>query len=691
MNSASGIRILIIDDEALIRRTLADYLFERGYETAIAADGMEGLVQARNERFDIVLVDLRMPHMDGLEVIDALEIEQPGLPVVVVSGTGVLSDAVEAMRRGAADYVSKPIRDMNEIAVVIDRVLEKTRLIAERDRYQRELEQLNRSLEAEVARRTADLKQANVQLEHLLAQIQEQARRVQRIINTVPEGVILLDADRRVVLTNPVAESDLAVLTGTQAKASQPRDLSIPDRAHSGRLVRTQIGQVLSYLGDRSLVELLSPPPEGLWHKVSQGDQRYEVIARPIRASSCPDEWVLVTRDVTQERAIQRQMWQQERLAVVGQLAAGVAHDFNNHLTAITGYAELLWRELDNDARCEDVQEILKAAKRSAELTRQLLVFSRKQVIQPVVLNLNDLISDMQKMLQRLIGENIDLVPVLDPKLGQVEADRGQIEQVVMNLVVNARDAMPTGGKLIIETANVERDDVDTRADMVPGSYVMLSVRDTGIGMDQETQSHLFEPFFTTKERGKGTGLGLATVYGIVRQSAGYIWFDSKLGKGTIFKVCLPRVFQLVERRLQDSDPLEAFQGSETIMLVEDDSAVRSLARRILQQRGYTILEAGDTDEALARCNDYGEIIHLVITDVVMPGKLSGREMAERIVAVRSERDQTAPMVLYMSGYTDDAIAQYGVLDPDVNFIQKPFTATALARKVREVLDSAAM
>ena len=384
-------------------------------------------------------------------------------------------------------------------------------------------------------------------------------------------------------------------------------------------------------------------------------------------------------------RASEEQLRQSQKLEAVGQLAGGVAHDFNNLLTVITGYCGLILRRLNpDDSMHSQVEEIKKAAERAASLTRQLLAFSRKQVLQPKVLDLNSLVTETSKMLRRLVGENIELVSALDPALGQVKADDGQIEQVIMNLVVNARDAMPKGGKLTVETANVFLDQSYTRQHIAvqPGAYVMLAVSDTGCGMDAETQKHIFEPFYTTKEKGKGTGLGLSTVYGIVKQSGGHLWVYSEVGRGTTFKVYLPRVDESVDARSLGEAHTESPHGWETVLLVEDEDVVRGLLRDVLEMEGYTVLEATGGSEAIRICKQHEGPIHLMITDVVMP-QMGGREIAERVKPLRPEM-----RVLFMSGYTDDAIVHHGVLDAEVAFLEKPFTPDAVARKVRTVLDA---
>jgi len=380
--------------------------------------------------------------------------------------------------------------------------------------------------------------------------------------------------------------------------------------------------------------------------------------------------------------ATQFQLQQSQKLEVIGQLAGGVAHDFNNMLTAIIGYTDLSLRRvgLENPIR-RNLEETKKAAERAASLVRQLLAFSRKQILEPKVLDLNDVVKDMQKMLTRLIGENIQLATTLEAELGSVKADPNQVEQIIMNLVVNARDAMPRGGRVTIETANITIDDQSVKH-LKPGEYVMLAVCDTGSGMDQETQRRIFEPFFTTKAVGKGTGLGLSTVYGIVKQSGGYIWVNSEPGMGTMFKVYLPRIDDATTVTDEKLAPeTTALRGSETILLVEDEDVVRGLTRKILMQAGYNVLDAKGGEEALRVCRVYAGPIDLLLTDVVMP-EISGKEVADRLAELRP-----AIRVLFMSGYTDEAIVQHRVLDANVEFIQKPFTWIGLTRKVRDVLN----
>ena len=401
-------------------------------------------------------------------------------------------------------------------------------------------------------------------------------------------------------------------------------------------------------------------------------------------AAGHPSHLLGVGIDIGQRKSLEEQFRQAQKMEAVGQLAGGVAHDFNNLLTIIRGYADLVLSTLNQrDRRRADVDEMIKAADRAANLTRQLLAFSRKQVLQLALLDVNSLVSDTTKMLRRLIGEDIELVTPLAPDVALVQADAGQLEQILMNLVINGRDAMPHGGRLSIETANVTLDDVYTKRHVAvrPGPYVMLAVTDSGIGMDEQTKHRIFEPFFTTKELGRGTGLGLATVYGIVEQSGGHIWVYSEPGRGTTFKVYLPHAGDAVAAGRPAGDSTTAPTGSETILLVEDEGAVRSLARALLERAGYRVLDAQDPEHAGDVFHHYADEITLLLTDVIMPGS-TGPELFERLSS-----DQPSLRVLYMSGYTDDAVVHQAGLSSDVMFLQKPFTAHELARKVREALD----
>jgi PAS domain S-box-containing protein len=402
-------------------------------------------------------------------------------------------------------------------------------------------------------------------------------------------------------------------------------------------------------------------------------------------------EHVVACEDMTElkqaeeeKASLQDQLRQSQKVEAIGRLAGGIAHDFNNLLTIIKGYSQLSRIELkEADPLRGNIDEIQKAAERAASLTRQLLAFSRRQVMEMRVVDLNSLLRDLEKMLRRVIGEDIEMVIRLAADLGSVRADVGQIEQVIMNLAVNAKDAMPSGGKLTIETANVALDESDARShvDVNPGPYVMFSVSDTGTGMTPEVRERIFEPFFTTKEKGKGTGLGLSTAYGIVKQSKGHIWVDSVQGKGTTFKIYLPSVNEPLEEIRKEVLRKEPPLGNETVLIVEDEAEVRKLISKMLERQGYAILETSDGEEALLVCERCKGPIHLMLVDVIMPG-MSGSELAKVVKPLYPEIK-----ILYMSGYTDEAIVRHGVLGKGVNYIQKPFTLEGLARKVREVLD----
>ncbi|MBU4185585.1 MAG: transporter substrate-binding domain-containing protein [Proteobacteria bacterium] len=412
---------------------------------------------------------------------------------------------------------------------------------------------------------------------------------------------------------------------------------------------------------------------------------KYEDRFLHIRISPFSEGAIITSIDLTETKNLHDQLRQSQKMEAIGTLAGGVAHDFNNLLTAILGYAELSLMDIrkDNPVR-EKIEEIKKAGNSAASLTRQLLAFSRKQIIKPVILDINEEISETEKMLKRMIGEDIEFLLVLEPELWRVYADPGQIDQVLMNLVVNARDAMPRGGKITIETANVEMDEAYFRGrgvECVPGPYVMIAVTDDGTGMDEETLFRIFDPFFTTKEIGSGTGLGLSMVYGIVKQNNGYVWVYSEPGKGTTFKISFPRVAEDVVAGKEQEKFAGEISGSETVLIVEDDDALRNLAKNVLKKYGYTILEAENGEKALNVSETYEGSIHLLLTDVVMP-KMSGSDLAEKLQSIRPET-----RVIYMSGYTDNAIVHHGVLAPGLNFIEKPFSPEGLARKAREVLD----
>ena len=492
------------------------------------------------------------------------------------------------------------------------------------------------------------------------------------LVEDSPFGIFQSAPDGRLLAVNPALVNILGYDSAAELLAqNMARDVYV-DPEDRARLIEdvTRRGSLSA---------------ESVWRRKDGKTVTVRQTGRAVRdAHGRVESFNVIVEDITERKLLEAQFRQAQKMEAVGRLAGGVAHDFNNLLTAILGCADLLLETLGPEVpEREDVEEIRKAARRAADLTRQLLAFSRQQVLAPQVLDLNVLVPNLEKLLRRLIGEDVELRTTLGAGLGAVKADPGQIEQVIVNLAVNARDAMPDGGRLTIETCNAELDETYAAEHFPtrPGSYVLLAVTDTGTGMDADTKSHIFEPFFTTKGQGQGTGLGLATAYGIVKQSGGYVWVYSEPGQGTSFKIYLPRVVDAPEPARPAQDAPVSLRGSETILLVEDDEMVRTLTRRLLEANGHTVLLASRGDAALELARRHEARIDLLITDVVMPG-MSGRDLADEVQTLLP-----GIKVLYLSGYTDDAIVRHGVLEPGVAFLQKPFTADALARKVREVLD----
>jgi len=494
------------------------------------------------------------------------------------------------------------------------------------------------------------------------------------LLEAAPDAMVVVNQGGQIVLLNVQAEKQFGYnrdeLVGQEVKRIVPEGFAerlIADGTRTAaEALAQQIGMGIDLYGRRK----------------NGSDFPIEIMLSPLESA----EGILVTaaiRDITERKHMEQMLRQAQKMEAVGQLAGGVAHDFNNLLGVILGYSDLLLERLGtNDSQRKDIEEIQKAGVRAALLTRQLLAFSRKQVLQPKVLDLNEVVAGAETLLRRLIGENIELLVIPNAALGRVKADSGQLEQIIINLAVNARDAMPAGGKLTIETSNVELDEqyAAQHASTLPGQHVMLAVTDTGCGMDAKTKAHIFEPFFTTKEFGKGTGLGLATVYGIVKQSGGSVWVYTEPGLGTTFKIYLPCVSPLVEI-VSPSDKVEKVdRGSQTILIVEDDAALLQVTRRSLEDVGYAILAARSPAQAIDISESHQGPINLMVTDVIMPG-MSGDRLAIHLSVLRPEMK-----VLYVSGYTDDTIVHHGVLEPGLAFLQKPFSPKTLARKVGEVL-----
>lgn len=495
------------------------------------------------------------------------------------------------------------------------------------------------------------------------------------LIESLPMGLIIADEKGRITDLN---ESSLRMFGYSREELlGQAIETLLPERLRN------------SHQGHRAgYIQHPHARPMGLGMELFA--RRKDGTEFPVEVSLGPlatKDGMLVTGtviDITERKKIEQQLRLAQRMEAIGQLAGGIAHDFNNLLAVIMGSADIIVDALPRgDPLGRKVEMIRSAGSSAADLVRQLLAFSRQQMVQPLVLNVPKIIARTQAMLQRIIGEDIEFKVIVEDSVGSIKADPGQIEQVLLNLAANARDAMPKGGRLSIHASNVELDESDRKkhAPVVPGPYVMLAIEDTGCGMDLKTQARIFDPFFTTKALGKGTGLGLATVYGIVKQTGGYIWVYSELGHGTIFRVYLPRVGKAIQTAQREASETEALQGSETILLAEDSESLREMAQEYLESIGYRVLSAVSGEKALQRAKDFQGPIHLLLTDVVMP-EMSGPELANHMTSLRP-----GVKIIFTSGYSDDAITRQGILDPKVAFIQKPYRPKALAKKVRQVLN----
>ena len=667
-------RILYVEqDEAdidLTRTALA--ATARHLSLEIVRFSREALRRLEADPFDLVVADLRLPDMSGLDLLR--EARQRGLkvPFIVITGKGDEGAALAALKLGAYDYIVKRENHLTQLPYAIDNAIDRSQLV-----------EANRRLQAELAERA----RAQAENARLVQEVMGQRQRLDEIVASVPGLVWEMwghpdAAEQRMAFMSGHVEPMLGY---TVQQCLLTPDF-LPSIIHPDDRARTATETAASFSsgnGGISQFRLIARNGRIVWV-----EGRTTVIknagGRPVGMRGVMMD-ITAGKEADRAKAdLEEELRQAQKIESIGRLAGGIAHDFNNLLTAINGYADLMLEELPVDDRWRvGITEIRQAGERAAELTSQLLAFSRRQLLQPRVLDLNALVADSTKMLKRLLGEDIDLITVLDPQLGHVTADAGQVHQIVLNLALNARDAMPQGGRLIIESQNVifAEDSSQMHVSVVPGAYVMLAISDNGCGMDQETLSHIFEPFFTTKEQTKGTGLGLATVYGIVKQSGGSIFVYSEPGNGATFKIYLPRIDRPVSRSQEQRVEVDTLRGSETVLVVEDEEAVRKLVDQALRKYGYEVLEAANGAEALQLCETHPPPIPLMITDVVMP-QMSGRELAARL------RERYPEMrVLYMSGYTDDAVVRHGLLDASMFFLQKPFTPGVLVRKVRETLD----
>jgi len=646
--TAESLRLLVVDDDADYAKMAAQFVRVSGAwpgaDIQLAHTYEQALDALTSGAFDVALLDYWLGARDGLSLLR--EVRQRGIDTsaIMLTGRGAEEVAVESMKAGAADYLSKANLTIEEL----ERAVRHALALRANERQRRQAEGALRASE----------------------------ERFRALVENSSDALMLLDAEGRVTYMTSSSSRQFGWMPD-QMIGRSVFDFVHPDDADAAAARMTE---VITSPGKTVTREIRFRHADGSW-RIMEGVAVNRLDDPSVRAI------VVNARDITDRRKLEEQLRMSQKMEAVGQLAGGVAHDFNNLLTAILGYCNLMLDDMPSeDPLRGDLDEIRAAGERAAALTRQLLAFSRRQMLQPQVVDLNAVVRQMEKLLRRLISEDVELATRLAPDLMTVRVDPASIEQILVNLAVNARDAMPVGGRLTIETSNIDLDTAYavTHVTMTPGRYVMLAVGDTGEGMDAATRARVFEPFFTTKEQGKGSGLGLATVYGMVKQSGGYIWVYSEPGHGTMFKVYFPPAEQRTSeaaaehpgRRTSDGK-----QGWETVLLVEDEDAVRALAREVLRRHGYVVLEARHGVDALRIAERHGDDIHLMVTDIVMP-HMSGRDLAERLSSARP-----GMKVLFMSGYTDHAL-MHRELTPGSAFLQKPFTPEGFARKVRSVLDA---
>ena len=662
------IKLLFVEDDK------ADQLlFERfvkkenlAYDFRIASTIEEAKIQLEGDNFDIIVSDYNLGDGTALDLLTT----NSQIPVIVVTGAGDEHTAVQAMKMGAYDYLIKSVESSHLVTLSI-------------------------TVENALIRKSAEKK------------LEQSENLYRSVVKTMSDGLIIVNPKFLITFAN----ESFCTITGL--KEEKILNHAFTDLIASGQRIKIK-SEIKNCNTGKSVVF------ESRLLTANNKKRDILVSAAPLFGTdNKPEQYILVLHDITerkryesalqqardeleirvkertlelenayqelhkemeQRKSFEEKYYQSQKMEAIGRLAGGIAHDFNNLLTIIQGYSQLLMAKLmDTDPLYEKINQINLAGTRAETLIRQLLAFSRKQVIQPKVLNLNQVVKEIEKMIRRLIGEDIDLSITLDSKLDAVKMDHGQMEQIIMNIVVNSRDAMPSGGKLSIATKNVHAE--NSHPLLPAGDYVMMSISDTGIGMEDDIKSHIFEPFFTTKEKGIGTGLGLATVYGIVQQSEGHITAQSERNKGTSIQIYLPRVQVPASVKTETRVALSDIRGSETILIVEDETFLREMIKETLTSFGYSIISASGGQEAIPLCKKHKNKIHLILTDVVMP-QMDGREFIEYLKPLHPRTK-----VLYMSGYTDDDILRHGIRDLETEFIQKPFSPIALVRKIREILD----
>ncbi len=641
------LKILLVEDSATDAKLVMAEIRRAGHETEFARveDGEAFRAALRGSTWDAIICDWSMPKFSARAALAIVKDRGLDLPFIIVSGTVGEEMAVEAMRAGASDYVLKD--KLTRLVPVVEREI--------RDRRDRAAHRQSEKARVASETRFSRLAQSGIigiAIGDFSGNIVECNVAFARIVGLTHDGII----------GGAVRWHDLAASPAPSSPA--------PDGRRSPEITPE-----------------VATPYEKVFRR-SDGSQVAVLIGMGMLDESSAIAFMIdLSAQKRAEEALRKSeehLRQAQKMDAIGRLAGGVAHDFNNILSVILSYTALLMAGLPpGDPMREDLEEIDKAGRRAAGLTRQLLMFSRQEVVEPVIVDLNDVLTNMEKMLQRILGEDVELKLDHGPSVQRICVDPSHIEQVIMNLVVNSRDAMPTGGKLTIETRTVVLEEPHAREHLglKAGRYVVLAVSDTGMGMDRATKAHIFEPFFTTKDKGKGTGLGLSTVFGIVQQCGGGIWVDSELEHGTTFKVYLPCADAEVVVKARSRPPV-ILTGSETILLVEDEDQIRIVARGILRKQGYHVIEAKDAGEAMRQCDDYVGVIDLLLTDVVMP-HVSGPELAKRLA-----RTRPGVKVLCMSGYTNDTVVRHGAMEAGIAYLQKPITPDILARKVRAVLDS---
>jgi two-component system, cell cycle sensor histidine kinase and response regulator CckA len=642
-NLKSPLRILHLEDNlndaVLIRKTLEAEGIACTNTRVQNHDDFVAALERGN--IDLVLSDCMLPDFDGISALKIVHANWPSIPLIFVSGTLGEEQAIDSLKNGATDYVLKD--RLARLAPAVRRAMQE---VEERAGNRRTQEAL---------------------------QVTEQRLRI--IFNQSPLGIALVGADGRPILTNAALQKMLGY-TSEELSRMPFQEFTHPDDC--ARDINNYQQLMQGTLDDYQLEKrYLRKDGQVVWTRISVSAARH--------AAGRADFAINMVEDITERRNLEAKFIEAQKMEVVGQLAGGVAHDFNNILAVIMGYSDLTMQKLTSNAELTGYLETIRsAAERAAGLTRQLLIFSRKQTVQLVVLDLNDVVKDLDQMLRRLVDEHIELTIVPGIDIGRVKADSGYVGQVLMNLVVNARDAMPNGGRLTIATSNATLDEnyAQTHPGALAGNYVMFSVSDTGTGMTEQVKARLFEAFFTTKPKGKGTGLGLATCQTIVQQSSGHIDVCSELGKGTTFKIYFPLVNLPLDVVVKTSQTGPLPRGTETLLVVEDEPSVRHLALRVLEDQGYNVLSAANGQDALNVARDHkGSPVRLVVTDVIMP-LMGGKVMAEWLKTANPDLK-----ILFTSGYTDDAITHHGVLEKGVEFLPKPYTAATMVRKVREMLD----